>query len=150
MSDIVQSKLEDAERLADLYGKGFRKTGFASFDEPEFRPKLIEWLRPHCESGSLWFVADEKGPITLAHYDSDKGEVTLIVTRDDARRRGHASKLFERLLEMFPDLKIRAVTRGGTALAKKYGFKESSRADPVWSREGQTVPDTSSPDDAGA
>jgi GNAT superfamily N-acetyltransferase len=135
MAEIELAKAEDAEELAALYAKAFRETGFADIASEEKREELVVWLRDHCAAGRIWFNRDEAGPLTLAHYDSDKDEVTAIATRDGMERKGAGAQLFEALCAKFPTARVQPVTRGGKALAKKFGFALSEADKSVWSRK---------------
>jgi len=135
VAEIELAKAEDAEELAALYAKAFREIGFADIASEEKREELVVWLRDHCSAGRIWFIRDEAGPLTLAHYDSDKDEVTTIATRDGMERNGSGAQLFEALCAKFPTAKVQPVTRGGKALAKKFGFAPSEADKCVWSRK---------------
>lgn len=137
MHEVERATSKDASRLADLYGKAFRKTGFAQFATEEAREELVSWINEHCEAGRLWFANDDNGPVALAHYDADKVELVTIVTRDGSERKGHAERLFRFLLAKYPSLKVRPVTKGGEALAKKLGFAPSKDDASLWTRVGQ-------------
>jgi hypothetical protein len=134
MSDVMKAKGEDAPLLADLYAKAFSKTGFKKFSAPDKRGELIEWLKELADAGKLWFMRDNEGPVTLGHYEPEKGEVITIVTRDGAERLGNGEKMLGALLSMYPDLKVRPVTRSGEALAAKCGFAPDATDESVWVR----------------
>lgn len=134
MAEIERATPDDAARLADLYAKAFEKTGFKQFAAPEKRTELIEWLRPLCGEGKIWFRRDEVGPVALGHYEAEKDEVVTVVTRDGAERAGHATAMLEGLAALFPYAKARPVTRGGQALARKCGFSPSPSDHSVWVR----------------
>jgi hypothetical protein len=145
MSDVVKAKGEDAPLLADLYAKAFSNTGFKEFAAPERRGELIAWLRNLADAGKLWFMRDEQGAVTLGHYEPEKGEVITIATRDGAERHGNGEKMLRALMGMYPDLKVRPVTRGGKALATKCGFAPDATDESVWVRQGSDTPGTIRP-----
>lgn len=135
VGEIELAKAEDAEDLAALYAKVFLKTGFKDIASEEKRNELVVWLRDHCAAGRIWFIRDEEGPLTLAHYDADKNEVITIATRDGMERKGSGARMFKALCAKFPTLRVQPVTRGGKALAKKFGFSASEKDECVWSRK---------------
>lgn len=143
MGDVVKAKAEDAPGLGELYAKAFDKTGFKEFASLEKRDQLIEWLRPLCEAGKLWFIRDDKGPVCIGHYEPEKGEVITIATRDGAERNGYGEKMLRALMSEYPGLKVRPVTRGGKALAEKCGFAPDKNDQSVW------VSDATTPDGTG-
>jgi hypothetical protein len=135
MWEIEQATAEDASLLAELCAKAFRETGFASVASEEKREELLVWLKQHCGAGKIWFMRDEAGPVTYAYYDPEKGEVVGIATRDGMEHKGNGSKMLEALCVKFPTLKVQPVSRGGKALAKKFGFSPSEDDECVWNRK---------------
>lgn len=95
---------------------------------------LLRWVKEHCEAGKIWIIRDEKGPLTFAHYEPEKGEIVTIATRDGMERKGFGANMLEALCAKFPDLKLQPVTRGGKALAAKLGFSPSEEDETVWSQ----------------
>ncbi len=134
MAEVVRATVADASRLADLYAKAFEKTGFKKFAAPERRSELIIWLEGLCSDGKLWFISDDEGPVTIGHYEPEKGEVITIATRDGLERQGYATALLQALTKAHPSLSLRPVTRGGEALARKCGFAPSKEDQSVWKR----------------
>lgn len=134
MQLIEMATAADADRLADLYAKAFENTGFKQFASPEKRTELIVWLKGLCGNGKIWFCSDDAGPVVLGHYEAEKDEVVTIVTRDGAERAGHATTMLNGLVALFPSAKARPVTRGGQALAKKFGFSPSPDDQSLWVR----------------
>jgi hypothetical protein len=134
MTGIKRAEPKDAACLADLYAKVLEKTGFAACAAPEKRSELIALLESLCRDGKLLFISDDRGPISLGHYDHDKGEVVAIVTRDGMERQGYGAMILEKFASAFPDLKLRPVTKGGEALAKKCGFSASRDDASLWNR----------------
>ncbi len=134
MADIKTAELKDAASLADLYAKVLEKTGFKAYAAPENRTRLIAWLESLCRDGKIIFVSDDRGPISLGHYDHEKSEVVAIVTRDDMERQGYGAAILEEFVSAHPTLKLRPVTRGGRALAQKCGFSASKDDVSVWDR----------------
>lgn len=134
MGKVIKAGAADASRLADLYAKGFEKTGFKKYAAPERRGELVTWIETLCKDGKLWFISDDQGPITLGHYEPEKDEVITIVTRDGMERQGHATTLLQQLTSAHPALKVRPVTRGGKALAARCGFSPSKDDESLWVR----------------
>lgn len=126
----------DAQALAELYAKALKKTGFKEIADPEKRDELVASIENLCSAKELWFFADGQGPITFGHYDSEKDEVITISTRDNMERHGYATKMLRALIAIFQTLKVRPVTRGGEAVAKKCGFRPSKDDASVWIQIG--------------
>jgi len=139
MVEIKRAAPKDAACLADLYAKVLRSTGFNACASPEKRSELIAWLESLCRDSQLLFVGDDQGPISLGHYDHEKGEVVAIVTRDGMERRGYGAAILEEFASAYPTLKLRPVTRGGRALAEKCGFSVSKDDASVWARAPQNT-----------
>jgi hypothetical protein len=137
MADIKRAEPKDAPCLADLYSKVLEKTGFKAWTAPERRAELIAWLESLCRDGKLLFVSDDQGPISLGHYDREKGEVVAIVTRDGMERQGYGAAILEEFASAHPTLRLRPFTRGGRALAEKCGFSASKDDASVWGRAPQ-------------
>jgi hypothetical protein len=135
MENVVKATPGEAAELVELYRKAFRKTGFAALCTDEKREKLLAWLKRRCEEGKIWIMRDENGPVTLGHYEPDKDEVISVVTRDDMEGNGYAERMLKALIVQYPSLKVRPVTRGGKALAKKCGFVPSEDDESLWVRK---------------
>jgi hypothetical protein len=139
MEEIIKATAENAQQLAGLYRKAFEEIGFREFTTPEKRGELITWLQELGEAGKLWFITDDQGPVTFAHYEADKDEVITIATRDDMERKGYAKRILRALVVKYPTLKLRPVTSGGKAIAAKCGFVPSQEDKSRWiSNDAQT------------
>ena len=130
----VRASIEDAHRLADLYAKGFEKTGLKKFALPEKRDELIGWIKILCSDGKIWFRCDKVGPVALGYYEEGKNEVVMIVKREGAEQAGHATAMLKDLVNFFPSACVRPVTSGGKALARKCRFSPSPGDPSLWVR----------------
>lgn len=132
MNDPTQAHPEYASQLAELYAKGLARTGFTGYSSLETRAAFVEWLYGLCDQGAIWIIPDENGPVTLAHYDREKDEIVIVVTRDGMERQGYARSILRSLSEKHPSAKVRPVTKGGEAIARSSGFSPSRDDPSIW------------------
>lgn len=128
----VPATASDADSVAGLYAKAFRNTGFNEFCAQEKRDQLVGWVRDLCGKEKLWIIADAEGPVTLGHYEPDKGEIITIATRDGMERTGYGTAMLKGLMARYPGLMLRPVTPGGKALARSCGFLPTDGDSSLW------------------
>lgn len=117
--EIIQAKTNDAARLAQLYAKALRATGFARQASEEERDGLVQRVEECCSKREIWVKADEHGPTVVGHLDESKNEVVTVVTRDDVEGNGEATVMLRYLVERYPSVRVRPVTKGGRAVASR-------------------------------
>jgi hypothetical protein len=124
---------DDAAGLAELFTKGFRKTGYSKCAEN--REELIQWIRNKCKQSKVFAIKDAQGAITLGCYDHEQNKVALIVTREGMETNGYGEKMLNHFANTYQGVSIVPVTDGGIKLTYKCGFHPKGGNECTWIRD---------------
>jgi len=129
---------KDEAQLAELYAKQFRSTGFKKFADTDKREELVGWVKQLCIESKIWIISDSVGPIVLGHYEPDSKKIITIVTRDDMERQGYGTRMLCFLATAEPLATVVPVNTPSKALARKCGFSQKDKNEPIWIRSTTT------------